>query len=269
MGDTDRLALICACVLLLMALVAVAAPVITPASPNAINFSAIFRGVSFAHPLGTDASGRDILARLIAGARSSLLGPSLVALLATALGTTIAVSSAWLGGWVDVATARAIDITFSFPALLLAVLAVAIFGVGLKAPVIAIAIAYVPYIARVIRSAALRERHLPYIEAATVQGLSGWTICRRHLLPNLTPLVIAQGTIAFGYAMVDLAAISFLGLGVQPPAADWGAMVAEGQSSVLRGHPGEALSGGALIVVAVMALILLGERIAERWEHRL
>jgi peptide/nickel transport system permease protein len=149
----------------------------------------------------------------------------------------------------------------------LAILAVAVFGVGLGAPIVAIAIAYVPYIARLVRGAGLRERRLPYVEAATVQGLGGWYICRRHLLPNLMPLVIAQATISFGYAMVDLAAISFLGLGVQPPTADWGAMVAEGQASILRGYPQEALFSGTLIVLAVMAFLILGERITARSER--
>ena len=135
------------------------------------------------------------------------------------------------------------------------------------APTIALAIAYTPYIARVLRSAALRERAREYIAAAEVQGVSTFNICARHLLPNLGPLVIAQATLVFAWAMVDLAAISFLGLGVQPPTADWGVMVATGETGVVQGYPLESLSAGLCIVLVVVAVSLLGERLSSRNEN--
>jgi peptide/nickel transport system permease protein len=161
-----------------------------------------------------------------------------------------------------------LDILFAFPAILLAVLGAAVFGASLTAAAVSLAVAYTPYVARILRSAAVRERAREYIAASEVQGLSGWAICARHLLPNVTPLIVSQGTILFGYAMVDLAAVSFIGLGVQAPQPDWGVMVATGQPGVLQGYPAESLSAGLCIVAVVVAVNLLGERLAERNEER-
>jgi peptide/nickel transport system permease protein len=143
-------------------------------------------------------------------------------------------------------------------------LAVAMFGPGLVAPVIALSIAYTPYLMRVIRAEALKQRHLPYVEACYVEGLSARTICWRHLLPNVLPLLVVQAALSFGYALVDLAAVSYLGLGVQPPTAEWGVMVATGQSAILAGHVQESLSAGVMIIVTVVAFNLLGDRLASR-----
>ena len=123
------------------------------------------------------------------------------------------------------------------------------FGAGLTAAAMALSIAYMPYVARVLRGAALRERSQPYIAALEVQGVSAPSICLRHLIPNMSPLIVAQATVMFGYAMVDLAAISFLGLGVQPPTANWGVMVSENQIGIVQGYPLPALAASACIVV--------------------
>ena len=130
---------------------------------------------------------------------------------------------------------RTLDLLFAFPGLLLAIMVVALYGPGLLQCAIALGIAYTPWSARVTRSAALRERVRPYIGAAQVQGLSSWTICRRHLIPNIAPIIIAQATISFGYALVDLAALSFLGFNIQAPTADWGVMI-NSQDSIIEGH---------------------------------
>jgi peptide/nickel transport system permease protein len=145
-----------------------------------------------------------------------------------------------------------------------AIIAVAVLGSGLLAPVLALSLAYTPYIARVLRSVALRERHLPYIESCELAGYSGWAICARHLLPNVAGLIRAQATLAFGSALVDLAAISYLGLGVQPPTPEWGIMVSDGQAALLNGYPLESISAGALIVAVVVLVNLAGERLAAR-----
>ena len=123
-------------------------------------------------------------------------------------------------------------------------LAAAVFGAGLTAAAVALAIAYMPYVARVLRGAALRERGQPYVAALEVQGASATSICLRHIVPNMLPLIVAQATIMFGWAMVDLAAISFLGLGVQPPAPNWGVMISENQPGILQGYPLPALAAG-------------------------
>jgi peptide/nickel transport system permease protein len=248
-------------VLALLAAMALLGPWLAPESASRVDLGAAFQGPSAAHPLGTDASGRDILGRLLAGARTAMVGALLATLLATTVGTAIAIASAWRGGRADALASRSLDVLFAFPGLLLAILAVAVFGPGLTAPVIALAIAYVPYVARIVRSSALRQRSMEYIAACRLQGLSGWAICRRHLLPNVQRVVYVQGAVTFSYAMVDLAAINFLGLGVQAPQADWGVMVASGQSSILRGRPEEALFASAMIVLAVVSVNLLAERL--------
>ncbi|GAA4987965.1 ABC transporter permease subunit [Yinghuangia aomiensis] len=262
--STGRSGVVALSVVAVLAVIGVLAPWLAPDDPDAISLMDAHQGSSAEHLLGTDASGRDLASRLIWGARSSLTGPLLVVLLATVLGVAVAVVSAWRGGWFDAAVSRVVDVLFAFPGVLLAILVVALFGAGLGMAVTALAISYVPYIARLVRGAALRERAQPYITALTIQGVSGFSICVRHLLPNLMPLILAQATLTFGYAMVDLAALSFLGLGVQPPTADWGVMVSTGQPSIIEGFPQECLYAGALIVVVVAAFNLLGDRLEER-----
>jgi peptide/nickel transport system permease protein len=258
----------CATFIVIIVVVAALAPWIAPHDPNQVDILAAHEGPSAAHLLGTDALGRDLLSRLIYGARLSLLGPALIVLIATVVGTTLAILSAWMGGWFDGVTSRVLDILFAFPGLIFAILAVAIFGTGLVAPVIALSIAYLPYDARVLRSVALRERNLPYIQACYVEGLPTRTITGRHLLPNILPFVFVQATLSFGYALVDLAAISYLGLGVAPPTPEWGLMVANGQASILTGYPQESLFAGLLIVATVVAFNLLGDRLATRFSVR-
>jgi peptide/nickel transport system permease protein len=180
------------------------------------------------------------------------------------VGTVLAISSAWRKGAYDTVVSSGLDVLFAFPAILLAILAATVFGAGLMAAVLALAIAYTPYVARVLRGAALRERSQQYVDALSVQGLSAFSICMRHLIPNMAPLIVAQATILFGYAMVDLAAISFLGLGVQPPNPDWGVMVSENQSGLIQGYPVAALSAGLCIVIVVVAFNVLGERLYEQ-----
>ncbi|MGJ5828193.1 ABC transporter permease [Streptomyces ossamyceticus] len=249
-------------------LVAVAAPLLAPYDPSQTDILAAAQGLSAQHWFGTDEVGRDIFTRVLYGARLSLLGPVLVVVIATAAGTALAIAAVWFGGWFDRLLTRVLDIAFAFPPLLLAVLSVVLFGPGLTAPVVALAVAYTPYIARVVRSAALRERHLPYIESCTLAGLSGPRICVRHILPNVLPLVRAQAVTSLGSSLLDLGAISFVGLGIQPPSAEWGLMVADGRTALLNGSPQESLAAGFMIIITVVAFNMLGERLAERAEVR-
>ena len=193
------------------------------------------------HLLGFDFQGRDVLSRLLVGARTSMLGPLAVVIGSMAAGVLLAVTAAWRRGASDAVISSGLNILFAFPGILLAVLAAAVFGAGLTAAAIALAVAYTPYVARVLRGAALKERSQPYVAALEVQGASATSICFRHLIPNMMPLIVAQATILFGYAMVDLAAISFLGLGVQPPEPNWGVMISENQVGIPQGYPLPAL----------------------------
>jgi peptide/nickel transport system permease protein len=250
--------------LLTLAVVAVLAPVIAPHDPTSTDLSAIYQGVSPDHPLGADELGRDTLSRLIWATRVSLAAPMLVIALATTLGFVIALATAWRGGRFDSVTTGALDILMGFPGILLAILAVAFFGAGLAAPIVALTIAYTPYFARLTRSVAKREMSQTYVSALTQLGFGGLRTTIRHVTPNIMPFAVAQAAVLFAYATVDLAALSFLGLGVQPPAADWGSMVAVGQSGVLQGHPLPAIAAGVMIILTVMALNVLGEGVADR-----
>lgn len=258
------LARICLGWLALVALLAVLGPMVTPFDATEGNIVARYLPASAEHWLGTDQAGRDLFTRLAVGARSTILAALAVAGLTVLIGGTLALVAVWFGGRVDGAITRFLDFLFSFPNLLLAVLAVAVFGAGVETAVIALAIGFSPYTARVIRSVALRERNLAYVKSAELQGISGLVITFRHLLPNVKQQILTGASINFGYAMIDLAALSFLGFGVQPPDADWGLMVSSGQASLLAGYPQESIFAGTCIVLTVAALGYLGEQLGGR-----
>ena len=243
---------------------AVFGPLLAPYDPDLPNLSLAWASRAGGHLLGYDFEGRDVLSRLLAGAQSSMLGPLTVVILSVTAGTLLAVTAAWRRGVSDTAISTGLNVLFAFPGILLAILAAAVFGAGLPAAAIALSIAYLPYVARVLRGAALRERGQPYVAALEVQGASAAAICLRHVVPNIGPLIVAQATILFGYAMVDLAAVSYLGLGVQPPTANWGVMIAENQDGLLLGHPLPAVAAGLCIVAVVIAVNVLGERLFEQ-----
>lgn len=247
-----------------LGLVMLAAPLLPLADPADVDLAHSFAPPSADHPLGTDSNGRDLLARLVWGSRTALLGPLIVTAAATTVGVLLAVVAAWRGGWLDSVTSRVFDIGFAFPGVLLALVVAAVVGAGIGAAVVALAVAFVPSIGRVTRGTALQQLRLPYVDALRVQGHSPVAICARHLLPNLGALVVAQATLTFGYALVDLAALSYLGLGVDQATPDWGVMVAAGQPDILAGHPQQSLYAGALIVVAVAACCVVGERVTDR-----
>lgn len=247
-----------------LVLLALVGPSLAPYSPEQTDILAASQGPSAQHLLGTDALGRDILSRLLTGARLSFAGPGLIVVVSTSVGAALAIVSAWHGGLIDKAMNRVLDIMFAVPGILVAVLAAAVFGSGFWAPVVSLSVVYIPYVARVVRSAAVRERHLPYVEACQLAGMRPFRICSRHILRNVAPIALAQATIAFASALMDFAAISFLGLGVQPPASEWGLMVSDGRSELLDGAPMQSLSAGVMIVLAVVAFNVLGERVSRK-----
>ena len=261
---TGAAGLVSAAVIAIATVVAIFGPMLAPFSPVAANLSLTFVGPSASHPFGFDFEGRDVFSRLVAGAQSSMLGPLAVVVGALLIGTLLAVVAAWRRGSADAVISSGLDILFAFPGILLAVLAAAVFGVGLLAASVALMIAYTPYVARVLRGAAMKERGQPYVAALEVQGASGASICLRHIVPNMMPLIVAQATIMFGWAMVDLAAISFLGLGVQPPTPNWGFMISENQIGIPQGYPLPAIAAGVCIVLVVIAFNVLGERLLEQ-----
>jgi peptide/nickel transport system permease protein len=254
-----------------LGLVALFAPVLPVADPTDVDLTNTFTPPARGHLLGTDSNGRDILARLVWGSRTALLGPLIVTVVATTLGVALAVLAAWRRGWFDNVISRVFDVTFAFPGILLVLVVAAVAGAGFGAAVAALSVAFIPYIGRVTRGAALQQLRLPYVAALIVQGQSPVAICARHLLPNLATIIVAQATVTFGYALVDLAALSYLGLGVDQATPDWGVLVAAGQPDILSGYPAQSLYAGVLIVIAVAAFYVVGERITDRehdWRRR-
>ena len=248
-------------VIVVALLVAVLGPIVRPFDPNASDLSFANVGPYGPHLLGFDGQGRDVLSRLLEGARTTIFGAGFVALVSVTIGASLALATAWFGGKFDASTSVVLDVLFAFPGILLAIVAAAVFGPSLWSAALALSIAYSPYVARVLRGAAMKERAMAYIAALEVQGFGAWRLCARHLLPNISSLIVAQGTILFGFAMVDLAAISFLGLGVQNPQADWGVMVSEGKTSLLQGYPLVSLTAVLCIVGVVAAVSFLGDRL--------
>lgn len=260
----SRLGWTAAIITAVVALGAILAPLISPYPPDYVDLQNVLAWPSFAHPLGTDALGRDTLSRVLVGARTSLLGPLIVVVASTIVGALLGLLAGWQGGWTDRILSRIFDLMFSFPALLLAILAVALLGKGLTGPIIAMTIAYVPYVARLTRNLILAERNRPYVAAYRVLGFGAPWIALRRVLPNIFPTVGAQSTLNFGYVLADLAALSFIGLGVQAPTADWGSMINESRSALLLGQPLPALIPAALVVIVVVAINILGEELSDR-----
>jgi peptide/nickel transport system permease protein len=248
--------------LLLAAVTGLLAPVLAPHSPDATSLlDSLAPPGAEGHWLGTDSTGRDVLSRLMYGARLSLLAPLGVVLLSGLLGTAIGLLAARAGGWADAVLSRGMDIVFAFPSLLLAMLVVAVFGPGLAAPICALAVSYTPFIGRVVRSVAMQEGARPYMESYRVMGFGEVWVTVRHLLPNVLPVLIAQSALSFGYALVDLASLSYLGLGVRPPDADWGSMISQAQSAILQGAPWSGLVPGLAVLLTVVSVNVLGEHI--------
>jgi ABC-type dipeptide/oligopeptide/nickel transport system permease subunit len=255
-------------VLLAYLLCAVLAPALTAYDPNALDLGNALAPAGGDHLLGTDQSGRDTFSRLVYGARTSLIGPLGVVAVSTVLGVLLGLVAGWRGGWVDAALSRVFDILFAFPGLLLAIIAVSLFGKGLMAPVIAMAIAYTPFIARQVRGNVVAVKSRPFVAAYLVQGFGPVHVALRTVVPTIAPSVLAQSSVMFGYALLDLAALSFLGLGVQPPTADWGAMINESRGAVLMGQPLTAVLPSLAVILAVVAFNVVGEELGDRIARR-
>lgn len=240
------------------------APLIAPYDPDHVDLQNVLAGPSAAHWFGTDSLGRDLLTRVLFGARTSLIGPLIVVVGSTVLGLVLGLVAAWRGGWVDAVLSRVFDFLFSFPAMLLAILAVALFGKGMFAPVLAMTIAYVPYVARLARGLIVAERARPYVQAYRVLGFRSSWIAFTRVLPNVVPTVGAQSTLNFGYVLADLAALSFIGLGVQAPTADWGSMINESRGALMSGDLLPTFVPALVVVLVVVAINVIGEELSDR-----
>jgi peptide/nickel transport system permease protein len=223
---------------------------------------------SWAHPMGTDELGRDTLARVIAGARVSLQVGIVAVGVAALLGIPLGLLAAFYGRWVDVIAMRFVDILFALPALVLAIVVAGLLGPSRTNAMLAIGIAYSPAFARVARSSALSVMAQPYIEAARSLGTSSFASIRRHVLPNVTAPLIVMASTYLGTAILSEAALSFLGLGVQPPEPSWGGMLATARTYMLL-SPWVAIFPGAAIMLVVLGMNLLGDALRDTLDPRL
>lgn len=220
-------------------------------------------------PLGADMLGRCILSRILHGARISLSVGFVAVGIAVLLGIAFGVTAGYYGGWADSILMRIVDIMFSFPGLLLAIVIVAVIGQGLDKAMIAIGIVYSPQMARVMRSSVLYVRETEYIEAQRAIGSSNWRIVFRHVIPNSMAPIIVYGTLMMASAILDAAALGFLGLGAQPPNPEWGAMLSDSRLYIVSGAWWAATFPGIAIVFAVLGLNLLGDGLRDILDPRL
>lgn len=240
----------------------------TPHDATLLTISNKFAAPSATHWLGTDQLGRDVLSQLMAGARNSMAVALVAVLLGGSVGVALGLLASAIGGWVEDGVMRLADLGFAFPALLFAIMLAAVFGPSLTNAVLAIAFINIPVFARVTRGAANQVWALDYVLAARAAGMDRFTISRDHILPNIAAAIIVQATIEFAVAILAEAALSYLGLGAQPPAASWGRLLSEAQT-LMYIAPQLAIYPGLCIVVAVVGFGLLGDGLRDISDPRL
>jgi len=241
-----------------LTVIAVTAPVISPYSPITTDLANTLAQPSLAHPFGTDQFGRDVLSRLIWGAHISLEVALSVIVISLGFGTAIGAIAGFAGGWSERSIMALNDILLAFPGFLLAIALVAARGSSLESVIIAIAIAYTPRVATVMRAVVIVIRPRPFIEASHAMGMSATRVLLRHVVPNALPPVIVVATISAATAILAEAGLSYLGLGVAAPMATWGNVIADGQG-VISSNPWISLSAGLCIALTVIALNLVGD----------
>jgi peptide/nickel transport system permease protein len=247
---------------------AAGAPLLSPDDPLRMHSQALLAPPGGGHPFGTDQFGRDLLTRLLYGARSSLAVAFGSVAMALAIGGSTGILAGYYGGVLDNVLMRVMDVIFAFPAILLAITIMAVAGTSLGNVVLAIGIVYTPQFARVIRASALETRGLEYVEAAGALGARTLRILTRHLLPNIMAPLIVQTSLSLSFAILTESALSFLGLGTQPPTPSWGNMLAEARRFMVIA-PWTAIFPGAAIALIVLGFNLLGDGLRDLLDPRL
>ncbi len=255
-------------IVLLLVVVATFAPLLAPADPIEQHFIQQLLPPSWEHPLGTDEFGRDILSRIIYGARIALFVGVLADGIGLICGVLLGLCAGYYGGLTDSLIMRLIDILLAFPYLLLAMLVVAILGPGLTNAMIAIGIVYIPSYARLVRGSVLSVKETDYVAAAQAAGAGDFRILFRHVLINALAPIIVQATLTIGWAIVETAGLGFLGLGAQPPTAEWGAMLSGGRDYMLEA-PWIATFPGLAIVLTVIGFNLMGDGLRDVLDPKL
>jgi ABC-type dipeptide/oligopeptide/nickel transport system permease subunit len=247
---------------------AVGAPVIAPYGENELNPRLGLELPSWSHPLGTDRVGRDVLSRVIFGARTSLSVGLIAVGVACAIGVPLGLVSGWVGGWLDEILMRVVDAWITLPNLLLVMALIAILGPGITKVMIAIGLGAFPVFARLIRGQTLSVKARDFVLAARALGGTDTRILRSHVLPNAIQPVIVQGSLLMGSAILAEAGLSFLGIGLKPPKATWGVVIQEGYP-VLRLNPWMVIAPGVAISIFVLAVNLIGDRLRDVLDPRL
>jgi peptide/nickel transport system permease protein len=258
-----------AVIVILLALAALCAPLIAPYDPLDTDFLAMLQGPTPAHLLGTDAFGRDVLSRLIYGARTALLVGFSAAVMGSSIGAMLGVLSAYFGGRLDLWLQRVLDIFLSFPIIVLALAVVAVLGTGVQTVIFAITVPIVPQVARVVRSSALSVRAMPYVESARAVGAGHLRIMMQHMMPNVLAPFLIMLTAFLGQAILLEASLSFLGLGVAEPTPAWGLMLRGAGVQFLERAPWLALAPGLAISLTVFAFNVFGDALRDALDPRL
>lgn len=261
---SQKVITICSSILGVLLLITIFAPWIAPHDPVVVNLAHKLQSPSWEYPLGTDHLGRCLFSRILYGARISLGYATLIFVSSLSIGLIVGMVAGYRGGWIDQLLMRFGDGVMAFPSLLLVLGLVGIWGAGLKQVVFALILVQWVYYARVIRGIVLSLKEQNYILAAKISGSSQWKIMKKHIIPNVLPPLAVMGTLEMGWAIMDLSSMSFLGLGVQPPTPEWGAMIHEGKSYI-RTNPALMIYPGLMIVLVVVTFNLLGESLSERF----
>jgi peptide/nickel transport system permease protein len=240
----------------------------TPHDPTAVDATVRLAGPTADHVLGTDRFGRDVASQLMVGARTTLYVGVVAVGVAALIGTPLGILAGMTGGWFSELIMRGNDLVLAFPALLLAIMLGAVYGASTLTAMIAIGVATVPSFARIARSGTLQVMSTEYVLASRAAGRSRWFIARRHVLPNISGLVIVQSSVSFAIAVLSEAALSFLGFGTRPPTPSWGRMLQESQE-LLAVQPRLALVPGVAIALAVLGFNLLGDGLRDRYDPRM
>jgi len=260
-------ALVGLAVVLLMVFVAIFAPLLAPYDPTAQSWTAVRKAPSAAHWFGTDEAGRDILSRIIWGARASLMAGLTSVGIAMAIGVPLGLAAGFLGGFVDGLISRFTDAMLACPFLILAIALAAFLGPSLTNAMLAIGITATPFFIRLTRGQVLSIKGEDYVEAARAMGNPRWRVAARHILPNILPQLMVQATLSIAMAIIAEASMSFLGLGLQPPAPSWGSMLNSAQR-FLSNAPWMALWPGIAIFATVLSFNLLGDGLRDALDPR-
>ncbi|MFC3051837.1 ABC transporter permease [Kordiimonas pumila] len=254
--------------MLLVFVVAVIGSFYTPYDPIAVSTTERLAAPSLAHLLGTDEWGRDVLSRLLSAATVSVAISGITAIIATAIGAFIGAATAFYGGWFDRIMLVFMDSLLAFPSLILALSVIAIYGSGEYAVIIALSIAYVPSVVRVVRTSGLSLKRREFIDASAIMGNSRFFTLLKHILPNTLAPIIVLGTSLFGWALLAESALSFLGLGVSPPAASWGGMLADSRY-YFENAPWLAVAPGLAISISLLGINLFGDALRDYLDPRM